>query len=114
MRRLWAFIMDPRVRYGDRVLDLGVIVAITWLLSAIGIYGVMAYSVAHETFAASPVFADGKTLQAPPAGAIARGRLPLRFSGTAAEAERAGRELHNPLDSTDAAATKAPREFCVA
>ncbi len=63
----------------------------------------MAYSVAHETFASNPIFADGKTLQTPPAGTIARGQMPLRFLPTTAEAERAGRELSNPLDSTDAA-----------
>ncbi len=37
MRRLWAFVLDPRVRRGERVLDLGVIVAFAWLFTAIGI-----------------------------------------------------------------------------
>ncbi len=37
MSRLWAFVNDPRVARGGRVLDLGVIVAFAWLFTAIGI-----------------------------------------------------------------------------
>jgi hypothetical protein len=42
MKKLWAFVLDPRVRRGDRVLDLGVIVAFAWLFSAIGVTVLMA------------------------------------------------------------------------
>lgn len=37
MRRVWAFVLDPRVRVGARVVDLGVIVAFTWLFTALGL-----------------------------------------------------------------------------
>ncbi len=37
MKRALAFTLDPRVRRGDRVLDLGVIVAFAWLFTAVGL-----------------------------------------------------------------------------
>ncbi|MFH1469253.1 MAG: hypothetical protein ABIO70_33015 [Pseudomonadota bacterium] len=37
MSQLIAFVRDPRVRAGERVLDLGVIVAFAWLFTAIGL-----------------------------------------------------------------------------
>jgi mono/diheme cytochrome c family protein len=61
----------------------------------------MAHSLAYDSFARNPVFANGITLQTPPAGAVARGRLPLRYGSTPEEAQRAGRELTNPLDPGD-------------
>jgi mono/diheme cytochrome c family protein len=64
----------------------------------------MVTSVAAEPFSASPVFADGKTLQTPPAGAIVRGRPPLHYQATPADAARAGRELSNPFPAADAKA----------
>jgi hypothetical protein len=35
--RLWAFILDPRIQRGERVMDLGVIVAFAWLFTALGL-----------------------------------------------------------------------------
>jgi mono/diheme cytochrome c family protein len=61
----------------------------------------MAISLAYESFAPNPIFPDGKTLQRPPAGTVARGQLPLRYEAGKAEAERAGRELRSPLDLFD-------------
>lgn len=57
----------------------------------------MADSIAYDAFAPNPVFADGKTLQAPPAGTIARGWRPLHFGTGSEEAVRAGIELNNPF-----------------
>lgn len=57
----------------------------------------MVDSVPYDAFAPNPVFADGKTLQAPPEGTIPRGLLPLHFGPGPEEAARAGRELANPL-----------------
>jgi hypothetical protein len=37
MRELWSFVLDPRVRRGERVLDLGVIVALAWIFCAVAI-----------------------------------------------------------------------------
>lgn len=62
----------------------------------------MAHSLAAESFGRNAVFADGITLQTPPAGTVARGRLPLRYGTTPEEAQRAGRELINPVDAGDA------------
>lgn len=56
----------------------------------------MVDSVPYDAYAPSPVFADGKTLQAPPAGTIPRGLLPLHYAPGPQEAARAGRELANP------------------
>jgi mono/diheme cytochrome c family protein len=56
----------------------------------------MAHSLPYDSFAANPNTRDGKTLQAPVAGTVPRGFLPLRYGASAAEAERAGRELHDP------------------
>jgi mono/diheme cytochrome c family protein len=64
----------------------------------------MVASVAAEPFSASAVFPDGKTLQAPPAGAIVRGRPPLHYQATPADAARAGRELANPFPAANAKA----------
>jgi mono/diheme cytochrome c family protein len=60
----------------------------------------MAHSLAYDAFAPNPVTRDGKTLQAPVRGTIPRGFTPLRYAGGPAEAERAGRELADPLPAT--------------
>jgi mono/diheme cytochrome c family protein len=77
----------------------------------------MAHSPRYDAFEPNPVFADGKTLQAPPPGTIARGLMPVRYEATAADAQRAGRELTSPLAADDAAALARGRQlyetFCV-
>lgn len=62
----------------------------------------MAEPVSYGSFAANPNFADGKTLQEPVPGTIARGHLPLHYRATPDDAVRAGEELHNPFDADDA------------
>jgi len=57
----------------------------------------MADSVVYDAFAPNAVFADGKTLQTPPTGSIARGYLPLHYAPGPEEALRAGQELSNPF-----------------
>lgn len=57
----------------------------------------MAHSLAYDSFAPNPNTRDGKTLQAPVAGTVPRGFLPLPYGASPAEAERAGRELPDPL-----------------
>ena len=57
----------------------------------------MRYSVPYDAFAPNPVFRDGKTLQRPAAGTIARGWMPFPYGPGAEEADRAGRELENPV-----------------
>lgn len=68
----------------------------------------MVESVAYDSFAPNPVFADGKTLQRPPAGTIPVGAMPLHYGATPAEADRAGRELANPFAPPDPAPSAAP------
>jgi mono/diheme cytochrome c family protein len=57
----------------------------------------MVSSVAYDSFAPNPNTRDGRTLMAPPAGTIPRGYQPLHFAPGPKEAERAGRELTNPI-----------------
>lgn len=57
----------------------------------------MKYSPAWEAYAANPNFPNGRTLQAPVRGTIARGELPLHYAATKEDALRAGGELQNPF-----------------
>ncbi len=57
----------------------------------------MKYTPAWEAFAANPNFPDGRTMQAPVPGTIARGHLPLHFAPTKEDAIRAGEILDNPF-----------------
>jgi len=59
----------------------------------------MAHGARYNAFAANPNFADGQTLHAPVAGAIARGELPLHYAATVADAARAGDELLSPVSA---------------
>jgi len=56
----------------------------------------MKHSPASKAYAANPHFRNGRTLQAPVAGTIARGDLPLYFAATKEDAVRASEELQNP------------------
>jgi mono/diheme cytochrome c family protein len=60
----------------------------------------MARSVPYDTFAPNPVTRNGVTQQLPVRGTIPRGFRPLHYAATADDAERAGRELVNPLAPT--------------
>ena len=56
----------------------------------------MKYTPAWMAYRENTVFANGRTLQTPVPGTIARGQLPLHFQATKEDAERAGNELTNP------------------
>ena len=71
----------------------------------------MAYSVPYDSFAPNPVTRDGLTLQHPVRGTIPRGFMPLHYGGTDEEAERAGRELQNPVPRTARTAVEGERLF---
>jgi mono/diheme cytochrome c family protein len=60
----------------------------------------MVYSVPYDSFAPNPVTRDGLTLQRPVPRTIPRGFMPLHYGATTDEAERAGRELSNPVQQT--------------
>lgn len=66
----------------------------------------MVESVPYDAFAENPNFADGKTLQPPPDGAIPRGAVRLHYGSGTEEAKRAGQELRNPLLLTDTEAVR--------
>ncbi len=57
----------------------------------------MARSVPYDSFAPNPHLPDGRTLQAPVPGTVARGQMPLHYRATPEDAVRAGKELHNPF-----------------
>lgn len=57
----------------------------------------MVDSVASESFTENPVLPGGVTMQPPPAGSVAREVTYFRYGPGDKEAERAGRELQNPL-----------------
>ncbi|VAX40994.1 hypothetical protein MNBD_PLANCTO02-2881 [hydrothermal vent metagenome] len=56
----------------------------------------MKRSQAYGAYSKNPHFANGRTLQLPVQGTIARGEQLLHYQATAAEAIRAGNELKNP------------------
>ncbi len=62
----------------------------------------MAHSPRYNAFASNPTFADGTTLQVPVAGTIARDHMPLRYAATPEDAARAGNELQNPYNTSNA------------
>jgi mono/diheme cytochrome c family protein len=57
----------------------------------------MKYTPAWTAFESNPNFPDGRTMQAPVAGTIARDQMPLYFAATKEDAVRAGEELENPV-----------------
>ncbi len=61
----------------------------------------MVRSVPFNSFSANPNFADGKTLQSPPEGAIPRGFAPIHYGPTPEEALRAGEQLSSPFPADD-------------
>lgn len=64
----------------------------------------MLYSVPYDAYATNPIFPDGKTMQLPVPGTLARGEQPLHYQPTPEDALRAGEELTNPFDPGDHAA----------
>lgn len=71
----------------------------------------------YNAFSANPNFSDGKTLQRPEQGTIARGFLPLHYSATPEDAIRAGETLSNPILQSDSASIARGKtvfaNFCV-
>jgi mono/diheme cytochrome c family protein len=60
----------------------------------------MARSGRYNAFSPNPVTRDGLTLQRPVAGTLPRGALAFHYAATPEDAERAGRELHDPFAAT--------------
>src|SRR5206468_13034601 len=71
----------------------------------------MTYSVAYDSFAPKPATRNCMTLQTPVRGTIPRGFLPLHYTNTAADAERAGRELSNPYAHVPSAVEQGHRQY---
>ncbi len=59
----------------------------------------MVRTASYKSYSANPDFADGKTLQLPPEGTVARGARPIHYAATPEDAARAGRELQAPPPS---------------
>jgi mono/diheme cytochrome c family protein len=64
----------------------------------------MVHSPACKAFSPNPNFPDGKTLQPPVPGTIARGMLPVHFLSTPEDAVRAGEQLVNPISMQESSA----------
>ena len=64
----------------------------------------MKYTPAWTAYASNPVFANGRTLQAPVTGTIARGQIPLHFEATKEDAIRMGDELVNRYHNSESPA----------
>jgi len=58
----------------------------------------MVYSKAYETYAANPVFPDGKTAQPPVKGTIPSHMVPYQYPNTPEGMRLAGLELINPIE----------------
>ena len=73
----------------------------------------MAHSPRYNAYEPNPVFGDGKTMQSPPPGAIARGYMPTHYAATPEDAKRAGEELTSPLANDPAAAEPGAKLFAI-
>lgn len=65
--------------------------------TGVTIFPDMRASVPYDAYDANPVLAGGLTSMRPPDGTVATNGAPFLFGNDVAEAERAGRELQNPL-----------------
>jgi mono/diheme cytochrome c family protein len=81
----------------------------------------MTYSPAYSSFEANSNFANGRTLQNPVPGTIARGSQRFHYEATPQDALRAGEELENPFDLTSEQGSESVergrvvfQSFCVA
>jgi mono/diheme cytochrome c family protein len=82
------------------VIVLAAAVGVDYSRPNIEILPDMKYTPAWEAFAANPNFPNGRTMQAPVPGTIARGQMPLYYAATKEDAVRAGDELSNPHSRT--------------
>ncbi|HSE98854.1 MAG TPA: cytochrome c, partial [Blastocatellia bacterium] len=62
----------------------------------------MQYSPAYASQSPNPILPNGMTQQMPVPGTLPRGFQPFRYGAGPEEAERAGRELSNPIELTEA------------
>jgi mono/diheme cytochrome c family protein len=60
----------------------------------------MAHSLAYETYAPNPNYADGKTEQMPVKGTIPREMIPYQYPATPEGRLQAGKELINPMQGS--------------
>lgn len=65
----------------------------------------MVAHVAYPALSGNSATRDGKLMQAPVEGTVARGYAPVPYQATPADARRAGEELRNPLPTADSVAT---------
>ena len=71
---------------------------------------------AVRSFTSTDLLPGSMAEQVPPTGAVARSHQPLLFDASTNDAERAGRELHNPIQNSAeavAAGRKLFRTFCI-
>jgi mono/diheme cytochrome c family protein len=76
----------------------------------------MFYSTAYESYTENPNFRDGMTMRVPPEGSVAREQIPFEYTIEAESRAKAGNELMNPLEPTEANVERgrvAYRIFCI-
>lgn len=71
----------------------------------------MVESVPYDAYDPNPAFRDGRTLQAPPDGTVPAGYAPFPYAPGPEEAARAGRELSNPFQPTEASLARGRQVF---
>ena len=72
----------------------------------------MYYSEPYDAFTENPVLEDSVTMQVPVEGTVPRGFLPYQYApGSIDEQIRAGKELVNPLDTTEANLAEGKRQY---
>ncbi|HEX2920442.1 MAG TPA: cytochrome c [Bacteroidales bacterium] len=62
----------------------------------------MFYSTAYESYTENPNFSDSMTMRVPPEGSIARGHLPFEYTINPESRAKAGNEIKNPFELTEA------------
>jgi mono/diheme cytochrome c family protein len=62
----------------------------------------MAYSRAYETYSPNPNFGDSMTMREPVMGTVPREMIPFAYEKTDEDLARAGRELDNPVQDSEA------------
>ncbi|MEX0983282.1 MAG: c-type cytochrome [Bacteroidales bacterium] len=60
----------------------------------------MDISRAYEAYSENPVFKDGKTMQPPVKGTVARGKVPYPYTKDDEDQQLAGQTIFNPLEYT--------------
>jgi len=76
----------------------------------------MYYTKFYKAYTPNPILPNGQTIQAPPKGSVARGKMPFPFKGNTiqdrvVEQTQAGTVLQNPIAVSDEVLAQGKKEF---